>query len=34
MGNLRGKEFVRHEVRETNVRALVDLLGRLTEERA
>lgn len=34
MGNLRGKEFVRHEVRETNVRALVDMLDRLAEERA
>jgi copper homeostasis protein len=34
MGSQRGKEFVRHEVRETNVRALVDLLDRLAEEQA
>jgi hypothetical protein len=34
MGNLRGKEFVRHEVREANVRALVDMLDRLSEKSA
>jgi copper homeostasis protein len=34
MGSQRGHEFVRYEVRETNVRALVDMLGRLAEERA
>ncbi len=31
MGNLRGKEFVRHEVRETNVRALVDMIDKLSQ---
>ncbi len=34
MGSQRGKEFVRHEVRETNVRALVDMLDRLAEKQA
>jgi copper homeostasis protein len=34
MGNLRGKEFDRYEVRETNVRALVDMLDRLSEKSA
>ena len=34
MGSLRGKEFVRHEVRESNVRAFVNLLHQLAEPRA
>jgi copper homeostasis protein len=34
MGSLRGKEFVRHEVREANVRALVDMLDRLAKDPA
>jgi copper homeostasis protein len=31
MGNVNGKEFVRYEVREENVRALVDMLDRLAK---